>query len=469
MQVALFSLLAAIRLAAASFPPSAANAKNSSLKCSTFPTIGSKYGSAGGTLLDNALKKIVYPIQPLPSCGSQCKGHDLITTYNGSLASKLSGIDGHFLQVMTSDEKPGYLTGNKVVRAVYARETSSDPLLLKIREYTFHNDGGYYRRSRFFQYSCPAAFTEITTAETAANSKASFGIKLLTVFSNNSKIKQYSFDPTSVNSKVMKTPWTMTASGPKPWLGSVLESKKTRKYYTAGSKTVVSMQSTGLSEHGPLSIEYFFSTYPVLWKVGPSSLPLQEDLMESVITVDMGKIKPAVKAGATLQFRYEVYTGSAKLSWNGTLKVLTVTPVDATTNAGLPSLQEFYKFETFVDCIGGAVPRRLKIVKLEADTAKGKNWNGFVAITADVQGTEKCKQIVWDPTNGELKLKSASISTAGSTGSATPTSTAGPTNSTGTAKPTGTGATASQASSWKVLCVAQLLVLLMSVHSANMQ
>jgi len=172
MKVGLFSLLAAIRLAAA-----VANAKNSSLKCSTFPTIGSKYGSTGGTLLDNALKKIVYPIQPLPNCGSQCKGHDLITTYNGSLASKLSGIDGHFLQVMTSDEKPGYLTGNKVVRAVYAREKKSDPLLVKIREYTFHNDGGYYRRSRFFQYSCPAAFTEITTAETAANSKEALGLK----------------------------------------------------------------------------------------------------------------------------------------------------------------------------------------------------------------------------------------------------------------------------------------------------
>lgn len=138
-----------------------------------------------------------------------------------------------------------------------------------------------------------------------------------------------------------------------------------------------------------------------------------------------------MQADSVVQIVYEVFTGEAKLEWLNEDKVLSVTPVDATTKLPLPDLQEFYKFDTLALCTitadSGDKPTNyvwLNFASLEAKISDAKQ-TGFVAITADLHGAEKCKQIVWDPTNGELLpqsvLASASSSSRTTTGAATTT------------------------------------------------
>lgn len=429
MQLALLGLIAAfISSAGTATTFTTTSGKPVSAACPAFPDIGSKYGSDGGSLFKHAFNATSYPIEALPQC-EPCKGQESIKRYKGGLASKLPGINAHLLQVMTSNEAPGYSSGNKVVRVLYTQKDSA-PVLVKIREYTLQNDGGYYRRSRFFQFSCPGAFSEIVTAETKANSKASYGVKLVRAFTNSSASgKEYRFDPGTYFSQKPALAWQMDVSGSKPWLASINEPKSARVYHTAADATVVRMQSKGLSEIGPLSVEYFFSTYAVGWKAGQTSLQLQEDLMESVVTVDTTKIQPRLQADSILQVVYEVYTGQAKLQWVDKDKVLSVTPVDATTKLPIPALQEFYQFAPFALCIsevdGSEQTSRLDFARLEAKIPKEKQWTGFVSITGDLLGTEKCKQVVWDPTNGELVPQSAPTSTPSVSGSLS--STVGPT------------------------------------------
>jgi hypothetical protein len=337
-----------------------------------------KYGSDGGELFRYLLDPKAYNYDPLGVEG--CCDVDA-ARFAGALKSEVEGITGHVLQVrFAPEDEPSYTTGTKVVRILF-----TDKGHIKVREHTFWPHGGYYRRSRFYEYKCESGIRPIETSETSANSKASFGLTKVTVAGPDTK-------DDVLDVKSAKLDWEIAMKG------DILQSNERMRVDAPDTDALTRLYAGG----DRVSVEYYFATSPMKFATDEFELNLQEDRMESVVTVHMTNWKD-VPEDASIEFEYTVYAGAlAVLEWDDATQSLKVTPA-TTDGEALPALAEVYAFDDTVTCVSEAGSQIQIQTELDLALAwkKGKS-PGEIMITGKAKGVGKCKKVVWDPTNADV-------------------------------------------------------------------